>query len=360
MKKNSKILLLPLIVLLVLLGTSSMARSFELNGFGDVTFTSSTETNNNNGAFALGGLDLYVSQPIDDKTEVVVEFVIEADATGESKIDLERLQLRYLVNDALKLHAGRFHNILGYWNTAFHHGTLLHTSIGRPAFLEFEDGGGILPSHLIGLWASGRYKTDPLSLTYGVMAGNGSKVQDGGLNPNNNSDNNGNKAVSFRLTAEPVGIPGLMFGLSGSYAVVKGYTTSLTGEVMEVMRVKQSIAALDITYFEKPFEFLAEYYLILDKDDFSGSEKYSSNAFYIQGGYVINDLFIPYARYEQVSLDDKVDPYFSALGTTESKRTLAGMRYNLSVSNAVKAEVRFIDNGTEKFKEYAVQWAVAF
>lgn len=355
MKKNGKILLLPLIVLSVLLGMSSMARSFELNGFGDVTFTSSTETNNDKGAFALGGLDLYVSQPIDDRTDVFVEFVIEADANGESKIDLERLQLGYLVNDALKLRAGRFHNILGYWNTAFHHGAQLQTSIGRPAFLEFEDGGGILPSHLIGLWASGRHKTDSLSLTYGVMAGNGSKVQDGALNPNNNSDNNGNKAVSFRLTAEPAGIPGLMFGVSGSHAVVNGFTG-----VAEVMRVKQTIAALDMTYLEKPFEFLAEYYLIRDKDDFTGSEKYSSNAFYIQGGYAIKDGLIPYARYEQVSLDDKVDPYFSALGTTESKRTIAGMRYNLSVSNAVKAEVRFIDNGTEKFKEYAVQWAVAF
>ena len=45
MRKNSKVFLLPLIVLLVLLGTSSSARAFELNGFGDVTFTNSTKTN---------------------------------------------------------------------------------------------------------------------------------------------------------------------------------------------------------------------------------------------------------------------------------------------------------------------------
>lgn len=355
MIKNSKVVLLPLVVFLILLGASSAAHAFELNGFGDVTFTKSTETNNDQGSFALGGLDLYVSQPIDDRTDVFVELVVEAGDTGDFVLDLERLQLGYLVNDALKVRAGRFHNILGYWNTAFHHGAQLQTSIGRPAFLEFEDEGGILPSHLIGLWASGRYVTAPLSLTYGVMAGNGSKVQDGALSPNNTSDNNGNKAVSFRLTAEPNGIPGLMFGVSGSHALVSGFTGS-----NEIMRVKQNIAAIDVTYFEKPFEFIAEYYLIRDKDDFSGSEKFSSKAFYVQGGYVIKDRFIPYARYEKCSLDDKGDPYFGALGTKESKRTIAGLRYNLSVSNAVKAEVRFIDNGTEKFEEYAAQWSVAF
>lgn len=356
MRKNSKVFLLPLIILLVLLGTSSTARSFELNGFGDVTFTNSTKTNNDQGAFAIGGLDLYVSQPIDDRMNVFVELIVEADDTGNFGVDLERIQLGYLVNDALTLKAGRFHNIIGYWNTAFHHGTQLQTSIERPDFLEFEDEGGILPSHLVGLWASGRYKTAPLSLTYGVMVGNGSKVQDGALKPNNTSDNSGNKAVSFRLTAEPEGIPGLMFGASGSYALVSGFTGS-----SEIMRVKQNIAALDMTYFERPFEFLAEYYLIRDKDDFSGSKKFSSNAFYIQGGYVIKDRFIPYARYEKVSLDDKGDPYFNAMGTTkESKRAIAGLRYNLNVSSAVKAEVRFINNGTEKFEEYAAQWSVAF
>ena len=55
-----------------------------------------------------------------------------------------------------------------------------------------------------------------------------------------------------------------------------------------------------------------------------------------------------------------MDPYFVAIGTKESKRTIAGMRYNLSVSSAVKAEVRLINIGTEKFEEYAAQWSVAF
>ncbi len=355
MRKNSKVFLLPLIVLLVLLGTSSIARSFELNGFGDVTFTNSTKTENDQSAFALGGLDLYASQPIDDRTDVFVELVVESDDTGNFVVDLERFQLGYVVNDTLKVKAGRFHNIIGYWNTAFHHGSQLQTSIGRPAFLEFEDDGGILPVHIVGLWGSGRYNTAPLSLTYGVMAGNGSKVQDGALSPNNKSDDSGNKPLSFRLTAEPERIPGLMFGVSGNHAVVSGFTGS-----NEIMRVKQNIASLDITYFEKPFEFLAEFYLIRDKDDFSGSKRFSSNAFYVQGGYLIKDRFIPYARYEKVSLDDEEDPYFSALGTKESNRTIAGLCYNLSVSSAVKAEVRFIDDGTEKFEEYAAQWAVSF
>ena len=74
-----------------------------------------------NGAFAIGEFDLFMTHLIRNRIEVLFELVIESDIEGVSFIDLKRVQVGYVFSDALKLYAGRFHNILGYWNTTFHH-----------------------------------------------------------------------------------------------------------------------------------------------------------------------------------------------------------------------------------------------
>ena len=329
--------------------------SFELKGFGDVTYTNSTERGNDKDSFSLGMLDLYASQPIDDKMDVFVELVIETDeVTGEPVTDLERFQISYIVNDALKVRVGRFHNILGYWNTAYHHGAQLQTSVDRPAFLNFEDDGGILPAHMVGLWFSGRLKTAPATVLYGVMAGNGSRVRDGVLDPNNVSDDDKTKAASFRLTIEPSAVEGLGVGLSGNLSTIKGYTGTT-----QTMEVRQGVFSADVTYFAGNVEFIGEYYIINDGDKFVGSNDYSSSAYYAQGGYLIGEEFLPYLRYEKTSVDEN-DPYFTVLSTKDTETMIGGLRYNISPASSLKAEVRGVDNGTDKFEEYAIQWAAAF
>jgi hypothetical protein len=341
---------------------SAESHAFELKGFGDATFTQSTAVDDDKGYFALGMLDLYAVQPIGDRTDVLVELVVESDDTGEFVVDLERLQLGYILSDALKFRMGRFHNILGYWNTAYHHGAQLHTSIGRPAFLEFEDDGGVLPLHAVGLWASGILRTGPADVTYGVMLANGSKIIEDAsdvhaLDPNNIGDDSANKAVSWRLFVEPYAVKGLGLGFSGSYSSVDGYEAD--GE--EDMEVMQTIVALDAVYMADALELLAEYYLIMDEDEFSGGGSYSSAAYYAQAGYAVGMGFTPYARYEDVSLDDGGDPYFAELGAVSSTRAVAGVRYDIGPTSALKVEARFIDeDGADDYSEYAFQWAASF
>lgn len=342
--------------------------SFELKGFGDVTYTNSTEKGNDKDSFSLGMLDLYASQLIDDKIDVFFELVIETDEkTGEPVADLERFQIGYIVNDALKVRAGRFHNILGYWNTAYHHGAQLQTSVDRPAFLNFEDDGGILPAHMVGLWFSGRLKTAPATVLYGVMAGNGSRVRDGVLDPNNASDDDKTKAASFRLTIEPSAVEGLGVSLSGNLSTIKGHTTTqtihpitqiITQTITQSMEVRQGVFSADVTYFAGNVEFIGEYYIINDEDELSND--YSSSAYFAQGGYLIGEELLPYLRYEKTSVDEN-DPYFKELLRTKDTETMiGGLRYNISPASSLKAEVRGVDNGTDKFEEYAIQWAVAF
>ena len=53
-----------------------------------------------------------------------------------------------------KLSFGRYHTPINYWNTAFHHGQWLQTTISRPEMTQF--GGSFIPVHFIGALVEGR------------------------------------------------------------------------------------------------------------------------------------------------------------------------------------------------------------
>ena len=79
---------------------------------------------------------------------------VRARREQEVVVDVERLQIAYRWSDALRLTAGRGHTALGYWNESYHHGKLLQPTVERPEVLKFEDDGGILPVHFVGLEAA--------------------------------------------------------------------------------------------------------------------------------------------------------------------------------------------------------------
>jgi len=360
------------LLIFFLLQADRSARGFEFKGFADVTYSRSSidpalDPEGRNGAFALGQFDLFMTQPLEDRLEVLAELVVESEKSGESFIDLERLQISYHFSDTLQLHAGRFHNILGYWNTAYHHAALFHTTIERPEFLEFEDDGGILPVHLVGVWLSGKIAGAPGEIDYGIMAGNGPSLEnyDGRytLNPGNVSDKNKNKAVSVNLTFEPSFPTGLGLGIFGNFSQVPILNTALFTPLVD--QVDQSILGADLFYDyslngSSGLELLGEYYLIADKGSESNPGRFVSTAYYVQSGYHLTERFTPYLRYEQVQIKEG-DPYFNALGTTDSNHWIYGLRYSINPSSALKAEVRIVDRvGKDRYNEYAAQWAFGF
>ncbi|MBI3994547.1 MAG: hypothetical protein HY349_01090 [Nitrospirae bacterium] len=352
--------------------TEPSAWGFELKGFADITYLRSSvdpglDPDGRNGSFGLGQLDFFLTQPLENRLNVLSELVVESDEMGEFFIDLERLQIEYFHSDALQLHAGRFHNILGYWNTAYHHAALFPATIGRPAFLEFEDDGGILPIHLVGLWLSGRIAASPAEIEYGLMAGNGSHIEyDDGrfvLNPGNVSDNNKNKAVSANLTLKPSFPAGLGLGIFGNVSQVQIIDTSLSPPTTQ--EIDQSIIGADLFYQDfqndsSGLELLAEYYRILDKPSQTNTETFTSIAYYVQAGFRLTERFLSYLRYEQVRIEAG-DPYFIALGSADLNRWLYGLRYSFNPASALKVEVRVVDQvGLDRYNDYAAQWAFGF
>jgi hypothetical protein len=124
--------------------------------------------------------------------------------------------LTYKASPYFAATGGRFHTSIGYYNTAYHHGIWFSTAEGRPIMYLFEDSGGILPVHMVGLNVTGAVPhTGKLGLHYVAEVGNGlsSNTNDLGSESvqNFNSDRN-SKATNVAAYIKPEWVPGLQIG----------------------------------------------------------------------------------------------------------------------------------------------------
>src|ERR1700733_10036802 len=126
-------------------------------------------------AFQAGEFDLFMTSKLSDHISFLAEVVLGPDDTNQFGVDIERYQLTYRANRYFSASAGRFHTSIGYYNTAYHHGTWFSTAEGRPIMYLFEDSGGILPVHMVGLSFSGDVPHTPegLGLHWVAEVGNG-------------------------------------------------------------------------------------------------------------------------------------------------------------------------------------------
>lgn len=347
----------------------SRSNGFELNGFADVSFTKCTQKDcktvlgdrgGRNGNFTMGDLDFFAVNQV-DQIDVLVEMNVEE---GDS-IDVERLTLGYTFSDALRLRVGRFHTPLGFWNSTYHHGVQMQPTIRRPQFLMFEDNGGILPLHTVGIYLSGRMKNAMFGIDYGAVVGNGQMITVKNetvlLSPNNVSDNSPNKSLAVNFAISPTGVPGLMVGGAGHFARVQSDQT-VQSPFLPSVDVDQTILAGALTYARESLELMGEYFSIRDKDKLSGSGTHTNHAYYGLLSYALTDRWVPYLLYETKSVKSAAgeDPYFIALGASDVTKAIGGIRYNLTPKSSVRAEARRVRREDFDWNEYAVQWAIRF
>ena len=126
-----------------------------LHGFADVGVGNHNSLDPSLKGADVGALDMYLNPQLGEHTRALFELTFEVGETGEVGVDLERAQLGYQFGDAATVWLGRFHTPFGYYNTAFHHGQQIATSLRRPRFILFEDQGGIMPNHTVGAWLTG-------------------------------------------------------------------------------------------------------------------------------------------------------------------------------------------------------------
>ena len=367
--------LLPAFVLVLDMGLCRPARAYDLDGlltvhgFADVYYTGTSQQQSPSGqsGFKLGNLDLYLAPNLSGRIRALMEDVVEFDDwtvpgeyNGQPAIDIERLQVGYLVNDELTVWMGRFHTPYGYWNTAYHHGAQLQPTVMRPQFIAFEDHGGILPAHTNGLWATGRMLVGPGHFTYDVYVGNGSRNLDGALDMQNAGNSDSHTATGTRLGYEFKGGPldTLWIGLHAFSEEIDTYTSGVRTALNDVR-----VVGGFVHWTPGDWEIIGEYYGFDNKPHDTDDSRRSSNAWFLEADYTVFGLWTPMVRYER-ALFDQQDPYFSGLlGGRSYIRSLIGVRYDITPETAIKLDGNHTDarhDGGQQYNEVHLQVAIRF
>ena len=332
-------------------GVAGRQEGLPLHGFVDVGALSTSQKGVARKGAVVDGLDLYLTTQ-SGNVRALTELNFEVDPEGGIGTDLERIQLGYAFSDSLTLWAGRFHSPYGYWNTAYHHGAQIQPSIQRPRFLDFEDKGGILPAHDIGLWATGKLPTAGHALHYDAWLANAPRIgADGILDQNQAGATNGHALLGANL-AMPFG--GLTVGVHALNGRIGG---PVDGQSVADLRVFGGYAVYD----DDNWEAMTEYFAFSDRN-VSGGGSHASHAAYAHLGHTFG-AWTPYARYELTSLD-QADDYFALMASGQSyRRALAGLRYDIDVNSTLKLEfdrTRLTDRIQESYQESRVQYAFRF
>jgi hypothetical protein len=330
------------------------------------------DTLNNKSGFQTSNVDFYLTPNFGDRLKALFELNFEYTDQGILTFDLERFEFGYTFSDALTVWAGRFHTPFGYYNTAFHHGNYIETTVDRPRFVEFEDQGGIMPSHTIGLLATGAVNVNENDkIKYDVFLGNGSRIipaSDGNTvgiplgnqeDFNSVGDDNSNIAVGGRI------------GYSFDNELLVGvHALSETVDTYDGDNVRLNSTKLNFYggyyFFEKDnWESIGEYYRFHNEDLSGNSGFHSSWAAFAQLSYSFNNVWTPYLRLEKAALD-QTDNYFASLQSGRTyNRQILGLRYDFNKSAALKFEYnrtneQEVDHSTNIQNEYIVQYAVKF
>ncbi|HEY8055709.1 MAG TPA: hypothetical protein VIE13_07340 [Terriglobales bacterium] len=319
--------------------------SLEIQGFADIDFSAQNQRLQRVGTatgftppgqssdFDLGQFVLHFAGQLAPRVSYFAEVSWTAGPNGYSTT-IERSVLRYAFNDYFKISAGRYHTPIVYWNTAYHHGLWLQTTINRPEMIQF--GGRLIPVHFVGLQAQGLVpQSGSLNLQYDVGIGNGRGANI--AEPGDAGDINNNRAWMATLTAQPDWAYKWEFGGSvyhDSIGQASGLPTTF-GEWIRTIRL--------VDTGETP-EIIAEAADIRHDELGGAGSSWSSQAWYVQVAYRLpwfQAQWKPYYRFEYIHIP-KTDPVFNpATNPVPSLAgSIAGVRYDFCSYAAFKMEYR--------------------
>jgi hypothetical protein len=323
--------------------------SLKIAGFGDVNF-SATDLHGASGGFGAqtllpphsgfeeGQFTLQLSSALSPKVSVFSEITLTArsDAgTGSPPAagfnpEVERLIVRYDLNDYFKASFGRYHTPINYWNTAYHHGQWLQTTISRPEMTQF--GGSFIPVHFVGTLVEGEVPANGLNLNYnfGLGNGRGAVISRAG----DFSDINNNRAWLANIFIKPDRLYGLRVG--GSI-----YRDELNPTTAPAAR--EWIQSAHVVWQKETPEIIAEFANVTH-EPIQGGVTSNSQAFYVQAAYRLpfqQKLWKPYYRFEYIHVP-RSDAIFRSVVPSFSGSTV-GLRYDISSFAAFKWEYRHYD-----------------
>lgn len=317
MKNSWRIIVLAAIALMA---SSATAQETQIRGFADVTYRTGSKGTPPPG-FGLGQYDLFVTSKLSPEFRFIGETVFEYDGEGFI-VDVERVIVTYAPREWFKAGLGKHHTPIGYWNNAYHHGAVIQPTIERPLMFKFEDEGGVLPIHTVGLLLSGN-NISPAHLTYEFLIGNGigsTPIQD------NNRSNSYTAELRSQVTSA------LEVGVSAYSDRAGRGTVNLGGDTLALNMTQRMFGGF-VSFLGARNEVIAEYQRVMNRSE--GDSNRSTDAMFVYAGHRIG-RFVPYARYDMLGYQAG-DPYFVV---NDTKMALVGARYDFGPMTTVKLEGR--------------------
>jgi hypothetical protein len=331
-----------LLALLLLAAAQRLAaQDTKLAGFAQVK-VQATDRRTDTWGFALDQLDLYLTSKLANRISFLTEMVFEY-RSGAFVSDVERVIVTFAPRSYFRVSAGRFHTPIGFWNTAYHEGTLLFPTIDRPLLYSFPDDGGILPLHTIGLQIAGR-DISPLHLGYEVSVGNG-------IGSTPVADNDNTKACTVALHSQVTSA--LRVGASLYLDRIAAGTPSLAGTAL-AEPVRERVIGGYAVYQAPRWEMAGEWQRVTNRA--ASGVSGVTDGFYLFAGHRTGRV-TGYARYEELRFPP-ADPYYEV---NSAKLAIVGARYDFAATTTTKLELRRRRTAlTGAANEVALQVAVGF
>ena len=320
-------------------GSAREYPSLKISGFGDINFARTEHVEGPRGFFE-GQLTLHMASALSARTTFFgeISFTPRVDAgTGTPaatgfNTEVERMMVRFDHSDQLKASVGRYHTPINYWNTAFHHGQWLQTTITRPEMIQF--GGRVLPVHFVGGLVEGAVPAGGLNLNYKAGIGNGrsSVISRGG----DAGDVNGDLAWLVNGFIKP----DRLFGLQAGGAFYEDRVRLQSGAEFD----EQIVSAHAVWQKETP-EIIFEYAGVRHRDRTTGVVAWTP-AFYVQAAYRLpfaDAMWKPYFRFEHIDVNT-ADVMFAGVPSLDA--TTVGVRWDVAPLAAIKFEYRTWTRGS--------------
>lgn len=275
--------------------------------------------------------------------------------------ELERFQIGWQLGSETVLWLGRFHLPTSYWNTEYHHGQFLQTSISRPAIELWEDEGGVVPAHSVGLLLESALDLPRnASLKLAASAGTGVEFLNGELEPFNLLDpvSDMDELMSLRVAFLPDSLGESQMGLLAEQSLFEGDEDATTPPVIAHVRQRRIGAYVD--WKAERWRLLGSAFYVRNRTEGpccnQSTPHDSFTAAYLQGELRLDGAWLGYARFEDL-LNGEDSPYLALHDDFIRQRSLLGLRWDVTPRQALTLELSAAETATSDYKQVSLQWS---
>lgn len=351
----------------LLLASLRVARAdSEISLYGDTDAqlaTTGTRSGTTDG-FSAAHLDLFTTSTMGRWT-FLSEVMFEAGTDNAFALDVERVEVGYLYREWLRVSVGRFHTAFGYYNDAFHHGSYFMLPVNRPTMVSFEDDGGLIPAHSVGVHLDGRLALGSGRLRYDLELANGHTSDP--VEVQNSGDQNRSKAANVRLRYEAGGdLDGLIVGGNLYFDSIPAGPAALPAtadpaEPAPLGAQHEWIAGVHVAYLEHHLHIIAEA-MAVQHTELDHKLTHRTYGAFVELGRAFGAV-TPYARYEWIRFPRGGDPYLGRTFGDGHQGVAVGLKHATTDNVALKAQAgltRFPHSDADTILTITGQLAFAF